>query len=270
MFRTWFRRVVPLLFLAVLVPALLGQPEKPAGKRIALVVGVNVYASKGEFPRLNHAEKDAQVVAEELKQAGYTVVLLTGDGPVHLRPSGENIRREVATLLTQRKDWSDQDLILVALSGHGLMFEEKGDSYFVPNDGSMESRESLLSMDDLFAQLGKYHGRSVVLSDACRTIPGKRGVRGGASAPAKGVPAGVAALFSCEPEQVARENDRLNHGIFFYRVIERIRTARQQGEEVSFAALIEHLEVNVPEDARNLAGAEQRPVQLTNTDRPWF
>ena len=62
------------LCLAVLLaPLLLAAPD--AGKRLAVVVGVNEY--ERDLTDLGFAENDAEEMAKELRKAGYAVTLLT-------------------------------------------------------------------------------------------------------------------------------------------------------------------------------------------------
>ena len=66
-------RVLRVLIFGLLTLAL-GVSSAGAGKRVALVIGNDSYKT---LPDLNNARKDAQDVADKLKELGWEVVLKT-------------------------------------------------------------------------------------------------------------------------------------------------------------------------------------------------
>src|SRR5262245_30111384 len=92
------------------------------GKRVALLVGVNHYDKRG-FRDLEYAERDVEELADVLRGAGYEVHLLTGKAAGSRRAELRNVQTAVGAVLTGRKK---EDLILVALAGHGLQIEVAG------------------------------------------------------------------------------------------------------------------------------------------------
>src|SRR5947207_12812837 len=98
------RRALPgLLALTLLLPLAAQDPRyTPGGKKYALLVGVKQY-KQGELTNLKYTENDVNDLAKLLEDAGYKVVLMTqtlaGTNDLDLMPTGENISRELKTLL---------------------------------------------------------------------------------------------------------------------------------------------------------------------------
>ena len=97
--------------------------EDPAGKKVALLVGVNKY-DKRLFNDLSYAERDVEEMATVLEKGGYEVQLLTGSASGAKRATLKNIQAAVETLLKER---TKRDLVLIGLAGHGLQIEVAGD-----------------------------------------------------------------------------------------------------------------------------------------------
>src|SRR5205085_9431702 len=91
-------------------------------KRVALLVGVNQYDSRN-FRNLEYAERDVEELAKVLGPAGYEVHLLTASATGENRAELKNIQKAVQALLSGRKK---DDLLLVAMAGHGLQIEVNG------------------------------------------------------------------------------------------------------------------------------------------------
>jgi uncharacterized caspase-like protein len=111
--------LVPLALVAALalLDALQAQTEK--GKKHALLVGVNKY-QHAELAPLEHAERDAQEMEEELKRSGYTVDLLTGEKATRAAI--------VEKLKSFAKKGGARGVVLVGLAGHGIQPEGDRDS----------------------------------------------------------------------------------------------------------------------------------------------
>ena len=177
-----------------------------AGKRVALVVGNNDYRN---VPKLLKAVNDAHLMAETLKQLGFTVMF------------ADSLSRQkfVEILLSFDNALESGDTAFFFYSGRG--FEITGQNYLLPVDvpaataGQEELvRDSAVPADRIIEPLGKRVVRSAILVfDACRENPfqrsGGRGLPGGAGlAPMTQLPQGVFSLFSAGPRQSAL--DRLS------------------------------------------------------------
>jgi formylglycine-generating enzyme required for sulfatase activity len=246
-----------LLVVAVLVPGLLSQPGHP-GKLYALVVGIDEY-QHGDLGKLKHAENDAKVLASELQGLGYEVTLLTGD-----KATKATIEKQLRTVASGAKK---DDLVLVALSGHGMQFEGRDEAFFCPSDArpSKERAETLVSMKTVFAELtDSFAGSRVLLVDACRNDPGVRG-RSGIEAVSAPAPRGVATLYGCAPGQRAHEDDKLEHGVFMYCVLEGLRgadKAKNSEGEVTFASLSEYVQGQVKSRVSGLPGSPRQTPEV--------
>jgi formylglycine-generating enzyme required for sulfatase activity len=260
----------------------------PEVRKFALVVGANKYDS-AVLPPLKYAENDAEALAKALKDAGFTVRLLTtglGKKKAADAPTAANVRKELAALLEGRKRG---DMVLVALSGHGVQLvvddpDGKGDSrtypYFCPTDadlarGTINYRtgqaKKLVNLNTLFADLADCGaGAKLVLIDACRNKAKATRARN-ITLDHVTVPKGVGAMFSCASGQVAYEVDKLGgrgHGLFFHFVLEGLKgKARNSDDEVSWSALADYATRQVSRQGPKILGdpsLKQTPQVLAN------
>jgi TPR repeat protein len=221
------------------------------------VVGVNEYRDAA-LPVLRFAEEDAEELATVLECANFEVVLLSGTAgkaDPGRRPTRANIEKQLTAMLGKL---AKGELLVVALAGHGLTFDGDGDAYFCPQDAAAgkEGRKTLLSIRKLYQQLGKAPGIKLVLADACRL----QGLHGG-SGPRP--PAGVAALLSCSAGQRAIDFPSMNHGLFFFHVIEGLRgPASNPAGEVEWNGLSKYVRKWVAELAQD-AEAKQTPALVS-------
>jgi formylglycine-generating enzyme required for sulfatase activity len=280
LFRRWPGLTLALASATVLVcTVVLAQP--PAGRKIAVLVGVKAY-NHGALPDLDYTERDVEDLARLLEPAGYQVSLLTGGArDARLKPTLANIQRELEATL---KDVTKRDTVLVALSGHGLQPEGTKESYFCPCDANPKQPATLLPLtgkQGLVEQLADSGvGVKLLLVDACRNDPeGSRG-KGVVGDRVESLPRGMAALFSCSPGQRSFETDKAGggHGVFFHFVLEGLRGKAGKAEtgEVTWNQLADYVQENVeakvpewinkgmrqvPNEVRNLSG--RSPVLLT-------
>jgi formylglycine-generating enzyme required for sulfatase activity len=242
--------------LPALLGAVLGQGEQ-VGKRYALLVGVREYRHE-KLPDLKYSDRDVEELAGLLRPAGYQVTLLSttaGKQEERRRPTLANIRRELSAIL---KEVGKHDVVLIALSGHGLQPEGGKDSFFCPADSNPYKLETLLSLGELYRELEESGvGVKLVLVDACRNeiAPGRSaGVDGGVRPPR-----GVSVLFACSPGQKAFEPDELRHGVFFHFVLEGLKgkAANERGE-VTWSRLSEYVREQVPAAVPKLVAPQAR------------
>jgi hypothetical protein len=202
-----FRLAGECMLALLLAGILAAQPAPVAqGKRYALVVGVS------EGPKF--AEEDAAELAVVLECARFEVVLLTGRSA-----SRAKIDKHLADLLAK---CAPGDLTVVALAGYGARREG-----------------ALLSLDELYRQLGKAPGVKVLLADACRDTGGLR------------PPAGVAALFSCSEGEHAADRETDRHGAFFFHVLEGLRGSAKNGRgDVTWDNLTAYVQKHTAREAK--------------------
>jgi TPR repeat protein len=269
---------VLLWFFAALSPA-----AESAGKKYAVVVGVNVY--ERELSDLTCAENDAEEMGKVLTKAGFTVTLLTtrlGKTNAAKMPTAANIRKAVAGLVKGR---SAGDTVMVCLSGHGVELEvedpegkdrSKTYPYFCPHDFSKSgirfetgNGPKLININWLFREFESCDaGRKIVLVDACRNVGKAVAVRRNINAKSVTVPDGVCAMFSCSSGQVAYEIEDLGgkgHGAFFYYVLEGLKgKAAKADGRVTWAGLTEYVAESVEKKVREVVKKKQTPHQVTN------
>src|SRR5262249_17894577 len=151
--------------------------------------------------------------------------------------------------------------VLLALSGHGIQLdvkdgekEPKSYGYFCPSDADVTDvsystghSDHLILISDLFEGMGKCGASSkFVLLDACRNELSVKAASRNVNVEVTKVPRGVGALFSCSRDQRAWEHDDLQHGVFFYHVLEGLRgKAKNEDREVTWDALSAYVKKQV-------------------------
>jgi hypothetical protein len=261
----------PFALALVLAPAAAAAPPESGG-RYALVVGVGNY-DPDELRALKYADRDAESLAEVLRDAGYArVVLMTaveGAKKQRLSPTGENIREELKGLLENRRP---EDTVLVAFAGHGVQFISQSEHYFCPSNARLRDPKTLIPLTEVYNQLkGCDAGTKILLVDACRNDPESDRSLGTGTRLASVTrpqalkpPGGVAALFSCSAGQKAYESDELKHGVFFHFVIQGLRGKAAEDGAVDLDGLARYVRHKVPDYVKDDVGprADQVPYEV--------
>lgn len=262
-----------------------------AGKRYAVVVGVRSYRPGQPLPELPYTENDASKLAETLKAGGYDVTLMTqtsGRVPGHgvMTPLSDYIRDQIDAVL-DNPFLKDDDVVIVALAGHGVQYEidEAGRKtpqfFFCPADADIRKlrtaneiteRNRLINLSELYGGLKACKaGGKLLLVDACRNDPTKPGITRSLASntlpPLPPPPGGTAAFFSCSANQKAFEDADLEHGVFFHHVIQALQgdadssTAKRPADgQITLAELSQHVSVSTYDFVRNkFGGAKQAP-----------
>jgi hypothetical protein len=172
------------------------------------------------------------------------------------------------------------DVFLVAFSGHGLQLD--GKSYLCPADARLDDASSLISIEELYAQLAKCKAaQKLVILDACRNDPIVKGFRSGKLADDLTIqlqdpPRGVNALFSCEPGQFSAEDANLKHGVFMHYVLEGLRGRADDpaGEgdgngRIALDELFRYVHLYTKRHVANSHGVAQIPT-WKNDNASWF
>ncbi len=230
------------------------QPAKPAGKKIALLVGVNEYSNR-RLPNLQYAERDMTDLAEVLRNAGFEVRLLLGSSKGNDEATRPNIDRAVDDVL---KGVGKRDTVLFALSGHGQQFavKDKEEPFFCGKDAAPTDPATLVSLSAVLRKLDdKGGGTNLLLVDACRTDPDpNKGTRGGIDGSrVESLGEGTAVFFACSKRQKARETDKAGggHGVFFYHVLEGLKGAAEATNgkgDVTWERLVPYVKSRVQDD----------------------
>ena len=235
------------ILASLLASALLISSAYAGGKRYALVIGVKKYLATQPLPELPYTENDAEGLAKVLEAGGYDVTLMTQavsriEGNEDFAPTCTYIREQLDAMLTN-PNLTEEDIVIVALAGHGVQFElVEGETktarfYFCPADAhitniktanEITARNELLDLRELYEILHTSKaGGKLLLVDACRNDPSKPGVTRSVSSvtlpPLPPPPGGTAAFFSCSAHQKAFEDKDLKHGVFFHHIIEALK-----------------------------------------------
>ncbi len=146
---------------AVAVDSADDGPLEVYKKSHAVVIGIDQYQS---LPQLGGAVRDAQKVAEALKEHGFSVSLLL---------NGQATRAAITKLVGDQLPGQvgPQDRVLVYFAGHGLSRGE-GESamgYLMPVEGQRDSPASTaISMAELQRWFAQYPAKHVLyVADAC-------------------------------------------------------------------------------------------------------
>ncbi|MGD9646174.1 MAG: SUMF1/EgtB/PvdO family nonheme iron enzyme [Pirellulales bacterium] len=257
----WFsfiRFVILTLALTCLAGVVSAQEDEGAveaaaaqvsGDKWALLIGVDDYANLGD---LQYCGADMRSMRERLIKAGFAAdhVFLLHDQAeeTRYRPSRLNIERQLEVVLALPEK---EDLLVVAFSGHGV---RAGDtSYLCPTEADVADPRTLLSLDELYQRLTRSGaGFRLAIIDACRNDPQARGQR--AARASSGMnefsnslgehPAGVLMLTSCQPGQIAweeqNEDSQFQGGVFTHYLLEGLDgSADQAGDRDGTVTLSE-------------------------------
>ncbi len=218
-----FRRMLIGLLLVGFLPAVRAEAPKThkASQKWALLIGINDYTY---LSKLKFCAADMQALRGQLLEAGFVdaQIRLVSDKEADRKywPSKTNIETQVDLVCRLAEEG---DVILLAYSGHGV--ERRGQGYLCPQDAKIDSAgESLIPVDWIYTRLGKSKAAlRLMVVDACREELDPNSTRGAddvAEANKRfvkqlnSVPKGTVLLNSCGPDEFAREDKNLSHGVF--------------------------------------------------------
>src|SRR5579871_5686399 len=210
----------------------------PTPIKYAVLVGVNEY-DHPRFRPLKFAENDVSELGQKLRTGGFRVIQLSqsvGGKDARLKPSRANILRELDGVLNAA---TKHDMVLVALSGHGLQPSGSKENFFCPADARAQDLSTLIGMSDLYERLDKSAAKvKLVLADACRDDP----VSGKGITKVPLPPEGVGVLLSCSPGEQAYESKQFSHGVFYYFVLDALKNRKAMNDDgkITFGLLAEY------------------------------
>jgi uncharacterized caspase-like protein len=196
-----WRRALAVLVCGLLL-AVAGGARADGEKRVALVVGNGGYQ---HLPRLDNPTKDARLMADSLKSAGFE--LIGGGAQTDLDRAGfERAIRQFGAAL------GDGAIGLFYYAGHGLQLQ--GVNYLVPVGANPTSAADadfeLIDAQVVLKQMEGAGSRlNIVVLDACRNNPfGGRGLRaaGGGLAQMQ-APRGTLISYATQPGNVALDGN---------------------------------------------------------------
>ncbi|MCE9607985.1 MAG: SUMF1/EgtB/PvdO family nonheme iron enzyme [Planctomycetia bacterium] len=201
--------------------------EPKVAERWALLIGVDDYANAND---LNYCGADQRSLRDRLRASGFPEkqIFLMHDKAEEnrYRPSQRNIEKQLDVVLSLA---GENDLLIVAFSGHGVSLD--GKSYLCPNDATLQDPATLVALDSLYERLRDCSAKlKLVLVDACRNDPRVGGARSmtpteETKALARNLkdlrlPEGVVLLNSCAPGEISREDEKFGHGVFMNFILE--------------------------------------------------
>jgi tetratricopeptide (TPR) repeat protein len=153
--------------------ALPAKPAAPATApaapdvRVALVIGNSAYRSAAYLP---NPQRDAQAVADALRQAGFQTVQLAVDLDHDAMTKALRSFRDVA----DNADWA-----LIYFAGHGI--EINGVNYIIPVDAKLADERDVeaetVPYEDLLSTVERAKVLRLIILDACRVNPFKQRMR---------------------------------------------------------------------------------------------
>lgn len=156
----WFR---PFGLVIALVLLMSGSAEGQAPDRVALVIANSSYASAG---RLTNPRRDASLIADALRKAGFRTVVVRED---------LGLRDFQLALRDFQAQAARAEVALVYYAGHGI--EGKGKNWLIPIDAQLGAEAHLdfeaIPLDSVMGVLEEAKLRVVIL-DACRNNPFSR------------------------------------------------------------------------------------------------
>lgn len=200
------RRLLAFALIAVLATAVYGQAAQTGPKRIALVIGNDLYQHLPKDQQLQNAINDAKLMRDTLKSLNFHVIY------------GENLDREAFedAVFDFTGRISKGDTAFFFYAGHGVGI--RGGNYLLPSDikppqSNREQEEQRIIRKSIaeyeIVSFIQRAGASVVIAaiDACRDNPlaagGSRSVGGTRGLQMKTPPEGVFTIYSAGLNQKA-------------------------------------------------------------------
>lgn len=207
---------------------------RTVGEKFAFLVGVRSYKWDGAQLDLEYTEADVDELSRLLLKRGYArknIQLLTqwseSDNP-ELAPTGANIRRRLSQLL---ESCIPDDRVLIAITGMGGDLGGSNMYCYLPADANPKQLDSVITLNDFYAMLGKCRAMSkVLLVDTCQTVVQEEW-QGVAQKP----PEGLAILFACSPKEASFEHADLRHGVFSYHLLKGLDGAADKNGDGAIA-----------------------------------
>ena len=186
-----------LVVFAVMCATAYAVTAQPAETRIALVIGNSAYQSAGA---LDNPQRDAKLMAERLKTAGFTVTLLVDADQQTMKRAMVDFGRELR---------SSEAVGLFYYAGHGL--QVNGLNYLVPVNANIKDETEVgietVSLADFLATMERAKSRiNIVVLDACRNNPFSSNFRTDSAGLARvDAPAGTYVAYATSPGSVASD-----------------------------------------------------------------
>ncbi len=273
-------RMVRVLALALFAAPLgLSLAGGGRGSQFAFLVGCAEY-NRSEFRQLPYAGNDVADFRQALLDTGFepeqVVLLHDKSEATRYRPLKANILRQLDLLL---EDLRPEDTLIVALSGHGVQFKGDAVSYFVPVDGKVADKKSLIPLDGkdgLYEKLKACKAKKkLLIVNACRNDPAVDPTAAATKVElvdetrADEVPEGIAAIYSCKAGQKSYYDETRKRAIFFDHVIRAWKGEYAAGGAVTLDQFFDQVRVKTKLDVSRTFDQAQVPVVQREYKGEW-
>ena len=249
---------------------------KDRGKIWAIIIGINEYQNTRD---LKYAVNDARAFKDYLKDK-----VGIPDERIFYLANQDATKSRIESLLgtTIKRKASRVDTVMIFYAGHGAVeadpINPDGDGfekYLLPHDAHLQDLYSTsISMNDIRTIFTRIHAdRLIFIADTCYS-----GASGGRTMMAAKTRASLSDKFyeriskgkgrviisSCSANEISKEDDNLQHGVFSYYMLEGLKgRADQDGDGViTVSELFSYLSKKVPE----ASGQDQHPVRKGETE----
>ena len=249
---------------------------KDRGKIWAAVIGINQYKKTRWLKyAVNDANAFKDYLESNLQLPSNQIFSITDQ-----EATKDNILSTLGTKL--RRKASTEDTVIIFFAGHGAVeadpINPDGDGfekYLLPHDAHLQDLYSTsISMNDIRTIFTRIHAdRLIFIADTCYS-----GASGGRTMMAAKTRANLSDKFyeriskgkgrviisSCSANEISKEDDNLQHGVFSYYMLEGLKgRADQDGDGViTVSELFSYLSKKVPE----ASGQDQHPVRKGETE----
>ncbi len=269
------------LLFALAVLAVFGAPVAYAGggSSYALLVGCSQYR-KTEFKALPYTGNDVLGFKGALLATGFdddhVTVLHDAAKERRYQPLKANILQELRLIIEGMRP---EDTLIVALSGHGLQYKGDPVSYFVPVDGKLSDKTSLIPLtgaNGLYEQVRRCKARKkLMIVNACRNDPTVSLDFASNQLPLADedrpdeVPEGIAAIYSCSAGQKSYYDPERKIALFYDHVIRAWRGEYSKGGPVTLEAFLSQVREKTLTDANRRLEVSQVPVIQRDYKGEW-
>ncbi len=235
-----------------------------------------------ELRKLPFTVRETQEFRDILLRSGFAendIKFLHDGAPFRFMPSKANIEHELDLLLGRV---GPNDSVLVLLNGHGLQYKGDRTGFFCPLDAQVARRDTLVSMETLFAQLKSCKAkRKLLLVNACRNDPRSEQSQATNQIPLvdydEEVPEGIAALYACGKGQKSyfyAPDDPKSAGrkcsLFMHHLMQAWQGKYSTGPQVSVQEVFNQVIRRTAEDADVLFSERQNPQPKYELTGQWL
>jgi HEAT repeat protein len=249
---------------------------KERGDIWAIVIGINQYLNTRN---LKYAVNDAQAFKDYLKD--YVGI---PDERIFYLVNQEATKSKIESLLgtTIKRKASRDDTVIIFYAGHGAVEPDSSnldgdgfEKYLLPHDANLKDLYSTsISMNDIKTIFMRIRAdRLIFIADTCYS-----GASGGRTIMSTKTRANLSDKFyeriskgkgrviisSCSANEISKEDDTLQHGVFSYYMLEGLRGQSDQDGDgiITVSELFSYISRKVPQ----ASGQDQHPVKKGETE----